>query len=95
MTPAAFDAQMDYLARNGYTVIPLARLAALSARREPLPRKSVAITIDDGYRSTYEVAYPILSKLRLPGHGVPVQRFRRRHGRADLGADEGDAGRPA
>ena len=28
--------------------------------RRPLPPRSVLITIDDGYRSVYEIAYPIL-----------------------------------
>ena len=62
VAPAAFEAQMDYLARNGYTVIPLKRLARFLEGKEPLPAKTVAITIDDGYRSTYEIAYPILRK---------------------------------
>jgi peptidoglycan/xylan/chitin deacetylase (PgdA/CDA1 family) len=70
VTPTAFAAQMDYLARNGYTVVPVARLAAFLAGREPLPRKTVAITIDDGYRSTYEIAYPILAR-----HGFPATLF--------------------
>jgi peptidoglycan/xylan/chitin deacetylase (PgdA/CDA1 family) len=62
VSPAAFEAQMDYLARNGYHVIPLARLAGFLERGEPIPRKSVVLTIDDGYRSTYEVAFPVLRK---------------------------------
>jgi len=62
VTPAAFEAQMEYLARNGYHVIPLAQLAGFLERGEPVPRKSVVLTIDDGYRSTYEVAFPILRK---------------------------------
>jgi peptidoglycan/xylan/chitin deacetylase (PgdA/CDA1 family) len=66
VTPAAFEAQMTYLARNGYTVIPLKRLARFLAGKEPLPAKTVAITIDDGYRSTYEIAYPILRKFGFP-----------------------------
>jgi peptidoglycan/xylan/chitin deacetylase (PgdA/CDA1 family) len=66
VTPAAFEAQMDYLARNGYHVIPLAKLAGFLERGEPIPRKSVVLTIDDGYRSTYEVAYPILRKYGFP-----------------------------
>jgi hypothetical protein len=56
VAPAAFEAQMEYLARNGYTVIPLKRLARFLQGKEPLPAKTVAITIDDGYRSTYEIA---------------------------------------
>jgi peptidoglycan/xylan/chitin deacetylase (PgdA/CDA1 family) len=61
-----FDAQMSYLARNGYRVITMKQLAAFLEGREPLPRKSVVITIDDGYRSTYEIAYPILKKYGFP-----------------------------
>ena len=66
VTPAAFEAQMAYLAANGYTVVALDRLPAILEGREPMPRKAVAITIDDGYRSTYEVAYPILRKHKFP-----------------------------
>ena len=70
VTPAAFEAQMDYLARNGYQVIPLSRLIGFLERGEPVPRKSVVLTIDDGYRSTYEIAFPILRK-----HGFPATVF--------------------
>jgi peptidoglycan/xylan/chitin deacetylase (PgdA/CDA1 family) len=66
VTPAAFEQQMEYLARNGYTVVTMPRLARFLEGKEPLPAKSVAITIDDGYRSTYEIAYPILRKFGFP-----------------------------
>lgn len=66
VTPAAFAAQMDYLARNGYHVIALKDLAAFIAGRDALPKKSVIITIDDGYRATYDIAYPILRKFGFP-----------------------------
>jgi len=66
VTPAAFEAQMEYLARNGYHVITLVQLAGFLERGEPVPRKSVVLTIDDGYRSTYEVAFPILRKYGFP-----------------------------
>lgn len=66
VTGAAFEAQMDWLARNGYTVIPIARLARFLDGKEALPPKSVVITIDDGYRSTYEIAYPVLKKFGFP-----------------------------
>lgn len=66
VTPAAFEAQMAYLAKNGYTVLPLSRLPALLEGREAIPPKAVVITIDDGYRSTYEVAYPVLRRHRFP-----------------------------
>jgi peptidoglycan/xylan/chitin deacetylase (PgdA/CDA1 family) len=66
VSTAAFEAQMDYLARNGYHVIPLSRVTAFIERGEPIPRKSVVLTIDDGFRSTYEIAFPILKKYGFP-----------------------------
>lgn len=66
VTPAAFEQQMDWLARNGYSVVTLERLARFLDGKEALPAKSVVITIDDGYRSSYEIAYPILRKFGFP-----------------------------
>lgn len=62
VTPAAFEAQMEFLSRNGYNVVPVSKLAAFLDGREALPAKTVAITIDDGYKSMFEVALPILRK---------------------------------
>ena len=66
VTPAAFAAQMQFLARNGYHVLPLARIDEFLSGRTPLPKKSVVITIDDGYRSTFEIAWPILKQHDFP-----------------------------
>ena len=66
VTPAAFEAQMEFLARNGYHVVPLHKLAGFLEGREALPPKTVAITIDDGYKSTFEIAWPILRKFGFP-----------------------------
>ncbi len=57
-----FDQQMTYLKKNGYRVIPLSDLIAFMQFRTALPKKAVAITIDDGYRSVYDIAFPILKK---------------------------------
>jgi len=66
VTQPAFEQQMDYLAKNGYRVIPLAHLARFLDGKEPMPKKTVAITIDDGYRATYQIAYPVLKKYNFP-----------------------------
>lgn len=57
-----FDRQMKYLKDNGFRVISLGELLGFLQYRHALPKKSVVITIDDGYRSTYDIAYPILKK---------------------------------
>jgi peptidoglycan/xylan/chitin deacetylase (PgdA/CDA1 family) len=62
VSAANFDRQMAYLRDNGYSVITLADLHAYLAGEKMLPPKAVVITIDDGYRSVYDVAFPILKK---------------------------------
>ena len=62
MSSAALDAQLSWLKDHGYTVVPLSAVVDYVVRRRPLPPKSVAISIDDGYRSAYEIAAPILRR---------------------------------
>ncbi len=66
VTPAAFEAQMAYLKAQDYRVIPLIDLLAFIRGQAPLPRRAVVITIDDGFKSVYTIAYPILQKYSLP-----------------------------
>ena len=60
--PQVFNQQMAYLKENGYRVIPLSDLVAFMEFRKALPKKALVITIDDGYRSVYDIAFPILKK---------------------------------
>ncbi len=62
-----FEQQMKYLKDNNYRVISLGELLGFLNYLHPLPERSVAITIDDGYRSAYDVAYPILKKYGFRG----------------------------
>ncbi len=66
MPAEVFERQMRYLKDNRYRVISPAELIDFLEYRRPLPKKSVMITIDDGYRSVYNVAYPILKKYGYP-----------------------------
>jgi len=56
---------MDYLAANNYSVISLSELLA-RLRSSQLPPKPIVITIDDGYKSTFTLAYPVLKKYNFP-----------------------------
>lgn len=61
---AAFRWQMALLA-DCFNVLPLAdALALLDAGR--LPPRAASITFDDGYRSVYELALPVLKEFGLP-----------------------------
>ncbi len=61
-----FKEQMAWLKDNNYKVIPLARLVECLHENRKLPERSVVITIDDGYRSTYTEAWPILREYGYP-----------------------------
>ena len=70
VSPSGFGAQLDWLARNNYTVLRLSQLSDFLAGKQPLPARSVVITIDDGYESVYRHAFPLLKK-----HGFPATLF--------------------
>jgi peptidoglycan/xylan/chitin deacetylase (PgdA/CDA1 family) len=62
----AFAQQMKYLAEHDYRVLPLAEAVTMLHQGRPLPPRSVVITIDDGYRSVYSKAWPLLRKHNFP-----------------------------
>ena len=60
VTAGRLEQDLRWLAENGYETVLPRELAA----GEPLPEKPVLITFDDGYRSNYDYAYPLLQKYR-------------------------------
>lgn len=62
-TPTSvFEQHINFLKEEGYSVISTAELSDFLAFRRAIPKKAVVINLDDGYRSTYDIAYPILKK---------------------------------
>ena len=66
MSASMFEEQMRYLKREGYHVITLRQFLEFSALKRQLPRKTVVLTFDDGWKSFKEYAYPILKELGYP-----------------------------
>lgn len=62
----AFEQQMAYLKDHGYRVIPLRHFVEFINGERAIPKRSVVITVDDGYRSTYTTAFPILKRFGYP-----------------------------
>jgi len=66
ITPEEFEKQMQALKDNGFTVIPMQDFLAWRRGEKSIPPKCAIITIDDGYVSGYDVAWPILKKYGYP-----------------------------
>lgn len=61
-TTEDFEEQLKYLKENGYNSISSDDLYDWLQFKTELPEKSVLITFDDGYTSTYKYALPLLEK---------------------------------
>ena len=60
-----FRSQIKYITKN-YNVISLNQYIDACTTREKLPPKSIIITIDDGYKSNYALAFPIFKEFDIP-----------------------------
>ncbi len=61
-----FEKQIRFLIEKGYRIISIDELVDALYHKKPFPEKAVVITIDDGYRTTYTEAFPVLKKYNLP-----------------------------
>ncbi|HEX3818025.1 MAG TPA: polysaccharide deacetylase family protein, partial [Chthoniobacterales bacterium] len=66
ITPEAFEAQMKELQDHKIPVIKMQDFLAWKRGEKNIPPHAAIITIDDGYRSGYDVAWPILKKYGYP-----------------------------
>lgn len=62
--PEVFEQQLRYLQKH-YRILELDD-AIRGMRKGTLPRRSLAVTFDDGYRNFYDHAFPILQELGVP-----------------------------
>lgn len=60
-----FRRQLKYL-KKYYHLLSLEDFLAYRRRGAPFPERSLVVTFDDGYRSTYSLAYPLLRELQVP-----------------------------
>jgi peptidoglycan/xylan/chitin deacetylase (PgdA/CDA1 family) len=66
VTPAAFQRQIAGLRSAGYQIWPLERVQEHCQANMPLPPRVVVITFDDGHRSVFTGAWPVLRELQVP-----------------------------
>jgi len=67
MKTEEFRQNLQEIKARGFTVIPMSHVVEYyHGKRDQLPEKSLVITIDDGYRSVYLHAYPLLKEYGFP-----------------------------
>jgi peptidoglycan/xylan/chitin deacetylase (PgdA/CDA1 family) len=67
VSPADFEAQLQYLVDAGFETITLAHLHRHLIEGQPLPEKPIILTFDDGYRDAYTTVFPLLQEYGLVG----------------------------
>lgn len=61
-----FEEHLKFLKDFGYNVISMKKYLDFLDGVDSIPDNSVIITIDDGYRSVYNIAFPLLKKYNFP-----------------------------
>lgn len=64
--PKVFEWQMGWLHQSGLQVIPLAQVVECLINHQPLPKRSVVLTFDDGLESVYSLGFPVLARYEFP-----------------------------
>lgn len=70
--PESFEAQLVYLQQNRYRTLTTAQFFSFLAGEHRLDESSVLLTFDDGHKSWFEVAWPLLKKYGFHGVGFLV-----------------------
>jgi len=60
-----FEQQLKFLKYNNYKTLTLDEFYCWKQKKCKIPRKSVLITMDDGYASNYYLAFPLLKKYNM------------------------------
>ncbi|ENV37653.1 poly-beta-1,6-N-acetyl-D-glucosamine N-deacetylase PgaB [Acinetobacter venetianus RAG-1 = CIP 110063] len=66
VTSQQFSEHLDWLKNNGYHFINVDQLIKAHEGKYSLPNKPVLLTVDDGYQSFYQNAYPIIRAKKVP-----------------------------
>ena len=61
----SFERQCCFLADNGYRTLSAEEFVRVIGSGDAPPRKSIVLTFDDGLKSVWTVAYPLLRKYGL------------------------------
>ena len=61
--------------RESYSPVSMSQVASMLADGATLPDQAIAVTVDDGYRDFYQVAYPVFREYGIPVTVYLVSQF--------------------
>ncbi len=70
----ALERQCAHIRRH-YSPVALSEIARCLRENAPLPPLALAVTVDDGYRDFYDVAFPVFREYAIPAAVFVVTRF--------------------
>jgi peptidoglycan/xylan/chitin deacetylase (PgdA/CDA1 family) len=70
----SFELHVEYL-NNNFNVITMKELINIYKKKGSFPPNSVVVTVDDGYKDFYDIAFPVLKKYNLPATFFVTTRF--------------------
>lgn len=88
--PSVFRRGLESLADRGYSTIRLTDVADCLDTGTAFPERTFVLTFDDGYRSVFDAAFPVLRDL-----GMTATVFLTVGARPSSDPDDGDSFRPA
>ena len=69
-----FERQVNYL-KNNFYVVTLSKLVSHYLKTGSFIKNAAVITVDDGYRDFYDIAYPVLKKSAVPATFFITTKF--------------------
>ena len=66
VTKDLLQQHLNFFRSQGFNIVPLETVVRAIERGVSLPPKTLAITVDDAYRSAYEIAHPLFVQYRAP-----------------------------
>jgi len=66
ITPARLEDLIVEYKKKGYSFVSIADVRSIVSGNKKIKGKFVSVTLDDGYRDNYEVAYPIFKQYDIP-----------------------------
>lgn len=64
--PKLFAKHMHFLRDKRYNIINLENILTYLTKKRPIPDRTIAVTMDDGFQDNFHNAFPILKKHRIP-----------------------------